>query len=645
MPVLAVAQIGTLRAGHNTVRNSYAGFWFVSIADPAQFLPFFDQVAIGNTTLYAIAAIGGNSALLDRIFVIAGAIGQVLPATPTGGGLLGPGKIQPLDTAQLTLARQTLRALVTHAVTSGGSSTTAASGTAGGTSGTGSGSSSGASGATPGAAEVSPSSAESAAAPEEVTGAAEEAKLGQLPPEIDAFLTNLGAPVAAAASIPVADTGTSGVSMRLDLCDCQVDAIIADSYSGAGILVLDLTTETGLALLHDNRIRNRFPMGETVLVTGFGVQVGRVGFGGASVTGNVVANEVVPDVANLGFFQGQVNYSLVLDAATTPLGVPAVAITGNVFVDPTKLPPRQNIPAAAAAAGLGDWDLLNTVIGYIAPPVVTGVSPASGLVGTKVTVTGSGFTGATGVKFGSNPTVTDLTPTPGETDTSLSVTSPSTTAFGTMDVTVINPAGTSPIVPADQFTYIRLRRAGPVQAAAAAAVPEAAVPEAAVPEAAVPEAAVPEAAAAEAAAAAVPEAAAAAVPTAPMAAAAAVPDAAPTAPIQIVPPVPAGPPLRVRVTNSADAGRAFDLHPGELTIGREEGSAIQLQDSTVSNNHALLRVSGEDATIEDLRSTNGTKVNGVAIDRQTPLAPGDQIDVGDVQLAVEQHQMTSPDQS
>jgi len=625
VPVLAAAQIGTLRAGHNTVRNSYAGFWFVSIADPAQFLPFFDQVAIGSTTLYAIAAIGGNSALLDRIFVIAGAIGQVLPATPTGGGLLGPGKIQPLDTAQLTLARQTLRALVTHAVTSGGSSTTAASGTAGGTSGTGSGSSSGASGATPGAAEVSPPSAESAAAPEEVTGAAEEAKLSQLPPEIDAFLTNLGAPVAAAAaSIPVADTGTSGVSMRLDLCDCQVDAIIADSYSGAGILVLDLTTETGSALLHDNRIRNRFPMGETVLVTGFAVQFERVGFGGASVTGNVVANEVVPDVANLGFFGGQVNYSMVLDAATTPLGVPAVAITGNVFVDPTKLPPRQNIPAAAAA-GLGDWDLLNTVIGYIAPPVVTGVSPARGLVGTKVTVTGSGFTGATGVKFGSNPTVTALTPTPGETDTSLSVTSPSTTTFGPVDVTVINPAGTSPIVPADQFTYIRLRRAGPVPAAAAAAVPEAAA------------AAVPEAAAA-----AVPEAAAAAVPEA---AAAAVPDAAPTAPIQIVPPAPAGPPLRVRVTNSADAGRAFDLHPGELTIGREEGSAIQLQDSTVSNNHALLRVSGEDATIEDLRSTNGTKVNGVVIDRQTPLAPGDQVDVGDVQLAVEQHQTTSPDQS
>ena len=99
------------------------------------------------------------------------------------------------------------------------------------------------------------------------------------------------------------------------------------------------------------------------------------------------------------------------------------------------------------------------------------------------------------------------------------------------------------------------------------------------------------------------------------------------------------------MTNSADAGRAFDLHPGELTIGREEGSAIQLQDSTVSNNHALLRVSGEDATIEDLRSTNGTKVNGVVIDRQTPLAPGDQINVGDVQLAVEQHQTTSPDQS
>ena len=122
-------------------------------------------------------------------------------------------------------------------------------------------------------------------------------------------------------------------------------------------------------------------------------------------------------------------------------------------------------------------------------------------------------------------------------------------------------------------------------------------------------------------------------------------DASQSAPTEIVPTVPTTPPLRVRVTNGVDEGRSYALEPGELTIGREEGSAIQLQDGSVSHNHALLRVHGEDVTIEDLRSTNGTRVNGVATDRQTDLAPGDLIDVGGVQLVIEHYQVTSPDES
>jgi pSer/pThr/pTyr-binding forkhead associated (FHA) protein len=577
VPALVIAEIGTLRVAQNTVRSCYGGFWFVSLADPAQLLPFFDQLAIGSAELFEFAAVGGVTALLDRIFVIAGAIGQVLPVTPAEGESLEPGKIRPLDTAQVALARQTFSAIFTNSARSAGSPTAAAAGTP---------------------------------ATEEVTEAALKAKASELSPGLGGFLANLGVSAPAAPPIPVADTGTSDVSVRLDLGDCQVDAVIADSYSGAGLLVLDLTAGTGSALLHDNRIRNRFPMGETVLVTGVTGQIDIVGFGEACVTGNIVANEVVPDEANLGILQGQVNYSMVLDAATTPYGAPAVAITGNVFIDPTKLPARQNIPAAAAAAGLGDWDLLNTVINYIAPPAVTGVSvagtsPASGSVlgKTTVTVTGSGFTGVTGVNFGSTPG-TGVTPTAGESDTSLTVISPAASSAGTVDVTVITPAGTSPAVPADQFTYLPVRR-GPALPAVAEEAPPAAAEK-------------------------TPTAAAEKTPTA------AAEKASGAAATQAMPVVAVSSPLRLRVINSADAGRTFDLHPGELTIGREEGSAIQLRDGTVSHTHALLRVSGEDATIEDLRSTNRTKVNGVAIDRQTPFAAGDQIDVGDVKLAVEQ---------
>ena len=106
--------------------------------------------------------------------------------------------------------------------------------------------------------------------------------------------------------------------------------------------------------------------------------------------------------------------------------------------------------------------------------------------------------------------------------------------------------------------------------------------------------------------------------------------AAPTNPFVRAAPLP-----RILVTSGSPAGRAFNLHPGELIIGREAGSEIRLDDPAVSHNHAVLRVDGDHVTIEDLRSTNGTRVNGVIIERQTPLAPGDQIDVGGVQLLLE----------
>ena len=136
-----------------------------------------------------------------------------------------------------------------------------------------------------------------------------------------------------------------------------------------------------------------------------------------------------------------------------------------------------------------------------------------------------------------------------------------------------------------------------------------------------------------------------AAPTRPAPAAPALPrKTSPTVPTEVMPVVQMAA-LRVRVTSSVDEGRSFALDPGELIIGREEGSAIRLRGRGVSKNHALLRVRGEDVTIEDLRSTNGTKVNGVAIDHPTALVPGDVINVGGVQLVVEPNQVTSADES
>ncbi len=79
---------------------------------------------------------------------------------------------------------------------------------------------------------------------------------------------------------------------------------------------------------------------------------------------------------------------------------------------------------------------------------------------------------------------------------------------------------------------------------------------------------------------------------------------------------------------------SYPLDRERLTIGRQSGSDIQLDDMAVSSRHA--RISREqnryledyyDFYIEDLGSTNGTRVNGQRIQRQM-LKEGDTIRIG-----------------
>ena len=86
---------------------------------------------------------------------------------------------------------------------------------------------------------------------------------------------------------------------------------------------------------------------------------------------------------------------------------------------------------------------------YNPAPTVTGVSPTNGAPagGNSVTVTGTGFTGATAVHFGT----TAGTGITGVTSTGLTVTAPAGT--GTVDVTVTTPNGTSAANASDLYTY------------------------------------------------------------------------------------------------------------------------------------------------------------------------------------------------
>jgi hypothetical protein len=70
--------------------------------------------------------------------------------------------------------------------------------------------------------------------------------------------------------------------------------------------------------------------------------------------------------------------------------------------------------------------------------------------------------------------------------------------------------------------------------------------------------------------------------------------------------------------------RTWPLATAEISIGRAEQSDIPLADPGVSRTHARVVREGDDFIVEDLRSTNGTEVNGQPI-RRRRLANGDML--------------------
>jgi hypothetical protein len=88
-------------------------------------------------------------------------------------------------------------------------------------------------------------------------------------------------------------------------------------------------------------------------------------------------------------------------------------------------------------------------ITFAALPNITSISPANGSVagGTSVVITGTNFTGATAVKFGTTAATYTV-----DSDTQITATAPAGT--GTVDVKVTTAGGTSATSSADQFTYV-----------------------------------------------------------------------------------------------------------------------------------------------------------------------------------------------
>ncbi len=116
--------------------------------------------------------------------------------------------------------------------------------------------------------------------------------------------------------------------------------------------------------------------------------------------------------------------------------ITAVAPAGTGVVDVT-------VTAPDGTSSTGPADQFNYA------PTVTSINPTSGpsAGGTRVTVIGTNFTGATAVDFGGVPAASFSV----YSGTKIYAYAPA--GSGTVDVTVTGPGGTSATSPADQYMY------------------------------------------------------------------------------------------------------------------------------------------------------------------------------------------------
>lgn len=92
-----------------------------------------------------------------------------------------------------------------------------------------------------------------------------------------------------------------------------------------------------------------------------------------------------------------------------------------------------------------------------------------------------------------------------------------------------------------------------------------------------------------------------------------------------------GPPPRLVVLSEPAAGAEFSLGKSIMRIGRDERLDIWINHKSISHEHAEIQLANETATVFDLDSANGIRVNGIDTKRAI-LETGDILELGEVKF-------------
>src|SRR5260370_40472761 len=91
----------------------------------------------------------------------------------------------------------------------------------------------------------------------------------------------------------------------------------------------------------------------------------------------------------------------------------------------------------------------------------------------------------------------------------------------------------------------------------------------------------------------------------------------------------------IRVNEKGGEAKGLEFDKPEVTIGRVQGNDISLPKGNVSKRHSRIVLKDGKFIIVDLKSTNGTYVNGRKITSPLVIKGSDKVYIGDFIISVE----------
>ena len=96
--------------------------------------------------------------------------------------------------------------------------------------------------------------------------------------------------------------------------------------------------------------------------------------------------------------------------------------------------------------------------------------------------------------------------------------------------------------------------------------------------------------------------------------------------------------VKLKVLDGASAGKEFEIPTPRCLVGRGQDCHLQAKSEAVSRHHCLVYAKKGGIAVRDLKSRNGTFVNGQRVEEDCELHPGDRLQIGPLtfEICIEQ---------